>query len=281
MNWRLVMAETLKLRKSRGLVIATILMTLGIGVLVILIPELYRVAHPSAGFAGGQRGLQRIGIAVGFIGSIAAMLVGTAAGTGDLSTGIFRDMVATGKSRAALFGSRVPGALVYWLPLITFSYLVAALLDLAFSSHSAIGPPARSLGSPAGAVSFFNGTVPPMHQFVDWYLWILLYTGFVLLVSIGLSSWIGSRAITLGVLIPFQLFVAPILSNISQLGAVREILYPQSIGYLAPRAGPGAGAGHSFGVLVTSSLGIAWLVLVVWVILAIGAGLWRTLTRDA
>ncbi len=278
MSVRLIRAEALKLRKSRGLVIATVLMTLGIGALVILIPEFYRLAHPTAAFAGGARGLQRIGIAVGFIGSIAAMLVGTAAGTGDLSTGIFRDMVATGKSRAALFGARVPGALIYWLPLVTFAYLVSALLDLAFSDHH---PPApvRSASLPVAVARLFNQGVPAIHQYVDWYLWILLYTVFVLLVSIGLSSLLGSRAITLGILIPFQLFVAPVLSGITQLGAVREAFYPQSIALIEP-LGPGGRGQHSFGVLVTSSLTVAWLVLAAWVVVALAVGLWKTSTRD-
>lgn len=279
MSIRLVMAETLKLRKSRGLLIATVLMNLGVGVLVVLIPEFYRLAHPSAGVAGGQQGLQRVAIAVGFIGSIAAMLVGTAAGTGDLSTGIFRDMVATGKSRAALFGARVPGALVYWVPLLTLSYVVSALLDFAFSNHGGAATVAGSLNPQAAA--YFNGSAPAVHQYLYWYLWLLVYTGFVVVVSLGLSSWIGSRAITLGVLITFQLFVAPILSNITPLGAVREFLYPQSIAYITPSEGPGGAVHHAFGLPVTSSLWIAWLVLVVWVVLAVAAGLWRTLVRDA
>lgn len=278
MNLRLVLAETLKLRKSRGLVIATVLMTLGIAVLVMVIPEFYRLAHPTAAYAGGPHGLQRLAASVGFLGSIAAMLVGTAAGTGDLSTGIFRDLVATGKARSALFFSRVPGALIYWVPLVTVAYLVGALLDLAFSRHTPL--PLGERPSPRSAVFFLDGRVPPIHYFVDWYLWVLLFTVFVLLVSLGLASWMGSRATSLGILIPFELFVAPLLASISQIGPAREILYPQSIGYLVPNF-PGGGKAQMFGTLVTSNTAIAWVVLVGWVALAVGTGVWRTVNRDA
>lgn len=278
MNRRMVLAENLKLRKSRGTTIAAVLMTLGIGVLVSVIPEIYHLARPATSYVGGQRGLQRDAVAVGFLGTIAAMIVGTTAGTGDIASGVFRDLVATGRGRWALFSARIPGALLFWVPLVTFAWVVTSLLDTWFSRPGV----AHCLGGPglAGSCGYLAGTVPPAGQFVTWYLWVLLYTCFVLLVAIGLASWVGSRAITLGILIPFQLFVAPILSNITQLAGFRQIFYPQSIGRIAPSYGPGGGARHVFGVLVTHSLLMAWLVLVVWVLAFLAAGLWRTVTRD-
>ncbi len=38
-------------------------------------------------------------------------MIGIDAGAGDLSAGVFRDLVVTGRSRLALFASRVPAAL--------------------------------------------------------------------------------------------------------------------------------------------------------------------------
>ena len=46
-----------------------------------------------------------------FFGPLAAILIGVEAGAGDASAGVFRDLVVTGRSRLALFASRVPAAL--------------------------------------------------------------------------------------------------------------------------------------------------------------------------
>lgn len=277
---RLVLAETLKIRKSRGLVIASVLLTLGIGVLVMVVPELYRLDHPLSQYVGGQRGLAREAIAIGFLGSIAAMIVGSAVGTGDISTGVLRDLVATGRARSTLFFARVPGALVFWVPLVAVSFLVASLLDVWFSNHSALSCIAVTHGGALSACGVMSGQAPPLHQFVEWFLWVLVYTAFLLLVTIGLASWVGSRAITLGILIPFQLFVAPILGQIHQLAGVRELLYTQSIARIEPSFATSLGMSGVFGQLTTRSLTVAWLVLFAWVAVLLGVGLWRTITRD-
>jgi hypothetical protein len=295
MSARMIRAEALKISKNRAVVITAILMTLGVGVLIMVIPELYRIGRTGVAIVGGQRGLQRGAITDAFLGSIAAMIVGSLVGTGDLSAGVFRDLVATGRSRWALFAAKVPGAFVFWIPLISFGWIVICLLDVWFSFHGSAplrsglpGPCAGQLGlglrgGPGPNCAFFSGATPPFSQFVNWYLWVLLYTGFILLVAIGLSSWVGSRAITLGILIPFQLFVAPILSSISQLGGVRQVLYPQSMGLIAPDVGgQGVPIRHLIGgQTITTSLAMAWFVLALWVVALLGAGAFRNARRDA
>ena len=58
------------------------------------------------------------------------------AGTGDASAGVFRDLVVTGRSRLALFASRVPAALaVCWSVILLDSCCVMG--TYAFAS----GPP--------------------------------------------------------------------------------------------------------------------------------------------
>jgi hypothetical protein len=44
------------------------------------------------------------------LGSIAAILIGSTAGAGDVASGFFRTLVVTGRSRAALFAARIPSA---------------------------------------------------------------------------------------------------------------------------------------------------------------------------
>lgn len=283
MTLRMVRAEVLRIRKNRGVMIAAFAMTLLIGVLITVIPELYRLGHHGLAYVGGERGLERASIAVGFLGSIGAMIMGSAAASIDLSTGVFRDLVATGRSRTSLFLARVAGALVSWVPVVTIAYAVTAGLDWWFSRHGAPVSPECVAGLRGATCAYFSGATPPVSQFVEWYLWILAYTCFLLLVAVGLAALAGSRAITLGILIPFQLFVAPILSAVSQIGGARELLYTQSISRIVPQVGPvvGAGARHLLGTTVTTSLVTAWLVLALWVVVFCGAGCWRTVRRDA
>ncbi len=61
-----------------------------------------------------------------FFGPLAAMLIGVEAGTGDASAGVFRDLVVTGRSRLALFATRVPAALALCCTMIGVAY---GLLD--------------------------------------------------------------------------------------------------------------------------------------------------------
>ena len=61
-----------------------------------------------------------------FFGPLAAILIGVEAGAGDASAGVFRDLVATGRSRLALFASRVPAALALcWLVVLIGYALVS------------------------------------------------------------------------------------------------------------------------------------------------------------
>ena len=46
---------------------------------------------------------------ISFRGAVAAAILGCTVGASDLSSGVFRDLVVTGKARVALFGARVPG----------------------------------------------------------------------------------------------------------------------------------------------------------------------------
>ena len=63
---------------------------------------------PAGGVQNFTDGLRVVAL---FFGPLAAILIGVEAGTGDASAGVFRDLVVTGRSRLALFATRVPAAL--------------------------------------------------------------------------------------------------------------------------------------------------------------------------
>jgi len=256
MSLRLMSAELLKLRKRRGLVWWSLVLSVGIVSAVFAIIEILHLSSPARHeAAGGMDGYQGSIIGLSLAGSIAAILIGSAAGTADVSTGVFRDLVATGRSRWALFAARIPGSLAFFVPVITLGYIVIAACSVGLAGSEA---------------------TPGVSLIVRGYGWILLATGFDLLLALGLSSLIGSRGTTIGVLIGYQFLGAPLLAQIALLGAARQALFPGAINRLAPIGVADQGAPR----LVHSDV-VAVVVILCWVAAALGAGAWRTATRDA
>ena len=144
---RMAGAEFLKLRKKRGLIIWSALLAVG------TVGDLLRVESraPSSGRPAGRRidgftrGLEIVGI---FMGPLAAVLIGAEAGAGDSSAGVFRDLVVTGRSRAALFAARVPGALALCTVVVTLAYL--ALLAFTFGPGRLMDRDAERRHGPRG-----------------------------------------------------------------------------------------------------------------------------------
>ncbi len=257
---RMVGADFLKLRKRRGTLIWALVLTL----LPLLVYYAVRVAQHSSSPAehspaGGLIGyIDAIRILALFFGPLAAIMIGTDGGAGDLAAGVFRDLVVTGRSRIALFAARVPAALgLCWLVVIV-GYLLLVLGTLAF---------AGGLPDPSGAV-FVNGL-----------LFTLLSTGVICVVAVGFSSLTGSRPAALTVLIGWQLVASPVLANISSLGSSRKLVLSQAISHFSPVDLGDHGGGR--GSAVTMAGGTAAIVILVWIVLFLVLGAWRTRTMDA
>ena len=102
---RLVSAEFLKLRKRIGIV----LIALGLTV----VPALIMLAVTGGGDfrTGGMRSYaDQIGV-VAMLVVVCGILVGATIGTADVTSGVFRDLVVTGRSRLDLYAARVPAGL--------------------------------------------------------------------------------------------------------------------------------------------------------------------------
>ena len=255
MTLRLVGAERLKLRKRRGLMWWSLVLTVGVVSLVFAIIEILHLVNPHKhGPAGGLDALRGAMAGLTSAGAIAAILTGAVAGTQDVSADVFRDLVATGRSRWELFAARVPGALAVFLPMITLGYVVVAVCAVAL---------AGSLPTPDPSL------------IVRGYLWVVLYTGFDLMLAVGFASLVGSRAVTNGVLIGWQFIAAPLLAQVSILGGARQALYPSALERLNPA--PIVGGEPN----VVHSAAVAAVVLMAWTAVALAAGGWRTATRDA
>jgi hypothetical protein len=252
---RMVDAEFLKLRKKRGLLAWALVLALGSVMLYFGWRALQHASNPATtlppgGMRGFARGLEIVGI---FIGPLAAVLIGAEAGAGDTATGVFRDLVVTGRSRLALFAARIPGALMLCLPVIAAAYGLVV----------------------AGTFLFAGGTpTPDAAMILNGLGWALLVDGAVCVVALGLASLTNSRPATITVLIGLELVASPLLLEDSSLGSLRKALLDGSVLHFSPALSNGA-------PLVPESLFVAAFVIAAWVVTAVGLGAWRTSRMDA
>ncbi len=126
----MIQAKFHELRRRRGLMIAMAVVTIGIPVVYFAIRLIEHAAAPHTyGPAGGYD--QFGGVIVGalyVLGFIVAATLGTAAGSADLSEGMFRHLVITGRSRLALYFARIPAALAIAVSMVTAGFAVITLV---------------------------------------------------------------------------------------------------------------------------------------------------------
>lgn len=247
----MVSAEFLKLRRRRGIVWWSLLLTSGAMIAAFTTLVILHLNDPAHyGPAGGAKNFIHSMEALIGLGGVASIMIGANAGAGDLGAGVFRDMASSGRSRITLFLVRVPGALLLQLPMILGAIAIAAIASVVLAG----GEPVPT----ATLIAQYGG-------------WVLAGTVLELILAIGLSSLLGTRATTIGVLLAWELIGARLLQSFTFLGGVREALNSTAIDNLRP--------GGS--VLVPMSVVAAITVAVCWAIVALTAGAWRTRTIDA
>jgi hypothetical protein len=253
---RMIASEMLKLRRKRGTMLWALFLGAGSMVAYYAYAALDHASDPvhhgpAGGTLGFARGLQGLAI---LIGPLAAAMIGTEAGAGDVATGVFRDLVATGRSRVALFLARIPAALLLTFACLSIGLGIAIVAALALAD----GDPTPGLG-----------------MIVSGSEWVLLADGLVCLLAVGLASLTGSRAITLTALIGWELVLSPQLLDASSLGSLRKFLLDGALVRIEPTPVPN-GTPH-----LSMSLAFVITVMTLWPLLATALGAWRTATRDA
>jgi hypothetical protein len=122
----MIAARFKELRKRRGLMITVLVVTIGIPTLYFAIRLLqHSIAPHTYGPAGGYS--QYVGVVVGVLfvfGFIVAATLGATAGSSDLTEGMFRHHVITGRSRIALYLARIPAGLAIILPAVAIGFTV-------------------------------------------------------------------------------------------------------------------------------------------------------------
>jgi hypothetical protein len=245
---RLFSAELLKHRRRRPLVLATIALLVGPVLLGYGIPYVLHAVDPDKyGPAGGVENFNSSIEVLGLLGLVAAIIVGVTAGAGDLSAGVFRELVVTGRSRLALFAVRIPGGLAFLLPVAAASFALAATAATVLAD----GEPTPGAGLIARQGGF-----------------LLLLLAFSFVTAVGLASVLSSRGIAIGLLLGWHLAAAPILLS---TGKLDSLLPNAALERLQPALE------NRPGISVVAAAAI----LAVWTAAAVGPGAWRTVTREA
>jgi ABC-2 type transport system permease protein len=252
---RLIGAELLKVRKRRGLMLTTLVLTVAPMIVAYTVLLILHGTNPAKyGPAGGLENLSGSMDVLTQLGVVAAILVGSTLGAGDLGAGVFRELVVTGRSRLALFAARLPAGLLLVFVVVGAGFIVTATASSLFAG-SADAPNAGLLVASAA--------------------WLGLVTGLALVLALGVSSTLGSRGTTIGIVLGWQLIAMPFLLQIGALGTLREGLLGAALERVEPAAS------FEGGNSVPMSLAAAIGVIAVWTVVPLAAGAWRTCTRDA
>lgn len=222
---RLVNAEFLKLFRRTGLVLAAF------GVTVV--PAL--LMHTLDGRFGDHFGV------LALLAVVAGIMVGSSLGTSDESSGVFRELVATGRPRLDLFAARVPAGLALVLLAALAGYLVLA----------------------------------PDALVVEYAGWLGIVAAVSFALSLGVASVVGSAGQSIAILLALWLIVTPLVQNAESLEWLQDGLVITGLDRIMPSELIEGGPGRSI------SLAGAIAVLLAWSVVPLLAGAWRTMTRDA
>lgn len=252
---QMISADLLRLRKKRGMIalaLAVVLVPLVIMTGYDVVKHASDPAHyaPAGGLNSYGRLLDLLGV---FMGPVAAILIGAEAGAGDLAAGVFRDNVLTGRSRTALFLSRIPAAVAVTLTVTAVAFAIGVAATLGF----------------AGGLA-----TPSLSVILQSVAWLALANSVVCVIALGLASLTGSRPGTITALIGWELVLSPLVVQASSLGSLRRGVLDSVLLFLKP--GPATGP-----PVVPMPVVVAIVVTVVWLVIASAAGAWRMQTRDA
>jgi hypothetical protein len=224
--------------------------TIGAAALAVVVPAIQHSSDPvKHGPAGGIENYTGTMSVLVLLVIIVGAIVGSTAGSQDLETGVFRDSAATGRSRTALFGARIPGALAIVLPMALIAAAIEGVAGVALSG---------SLEAPSASI-VIGGTAAA------------LAAGVVsVAISVALSALVASRGPVIGIVLAFELAISKLLIGIPALGGVRELIPNASLDRI----------GNSPQQAFHMGLGVAIAVLLAWTAAAFAAGAWKTKTRE-
>ena len=128
-TWDLITTKNLEIRRRRGLMITMLVLIVLPTVLFYGLRLLFHAIDPHTYAPAGNPGLfSQVTNMTAEFGFIAAAALGAAVGTTDLSDGMFRHLVITGRSRLALYLARIPAGLAISVPLVALVFTMGCLV---------------------------------------------------------------------------------------------------------------------------------------------------------
>jgi hypothetical protein len=268
----LIGAKFLELRKRRIFITVTLAFTIALPVIfygIRLISHLSDPAHYAP--AGAANAFATAGTLMDEFGFIIAVTLGATAGTADLTDGMFRHLVITGRSRLALYLARIPAGLAILGSLAAVGFTVTCLVTAFLNSPHPGGVLPPSPGAMAGSG-----------------LWLELDLVIGFTVGLGLGSLMGQRTIPVILLIVLEIIITPILTDHALPGFVngQRLVVGVAMDQLKPAAlaggttiGPEGGQRALHLPLMPT-----WAMITViagWIIGWSAIGAWKMITRDA
>ena len=267
----LIGAKLLELRKRSVLMVVTAAFTVGLPVIFYGIRAIYHLSDPvHNGPAGAPSAFATAGTLMAEFGFIVAVMLGATAGTDDVTDGMFRQLVITGRSRLALYLARIPAGLTILLSLAALGFTVAALVTAFLNSPHAPGALTPSASALAGAG-----------------LWLELYLVIGFTVGLGLGVLMGQRTVPVVLLIVLEIIITPILADhaLPHFVNVERLIVGVPMDQLQPAVlAGGAHVGPTGGVGLVIPPMPTWAMAAViagWVIGWLAIGAWKMATRDA
>jgi hypothetical protein len=125
-NGAMIATRLMELRKRHGLMTALIVVFIGLPTIFLAIRLILHAVNPhSYSPAGGYDTFNNMVDVILFIfGFIVAATLGCFAGSVDLTEGVFRHLVVTGRSRVALYLARIPAGLAILIPLVAVGFTI-------------------------------------------------------------------------------------------------------------------------------------------------------------
>lgn len=129
-NGAMIRTRIMEIRKRRGLMAALVAVNIGIPALFLAIRLILHAVDPhSFSAAGGYSTFDDMTEGVLFVfGFIVAATLGCFAGSADLTEGVFRHLVVTGRSRVALYFARIPAGLAILVPLVAVGFTIVCAI---------------------------------------------------------------------------------------------------------------------------------------------------------
>lgn len=241
-------ADLRRMFKRRGLILAGILAPAVIALAIAITFEVLHIVRPADNPTAGGADLLSFASAVALISTVFGTVIGAMFGAEDVANGTLRYILLTGCSRVRLFLIRVP-----LVAIVAIAVALPALLILIIASFVLPHP-----GQPA----------PSAHDVWVQLLGLLVNVGVFSLIAYGIGVAIRSTGGAIAVALGLNLV------GLNLIGAITLLLpgtKPWILGAAISRIVEGG----------SSSLIVALLATVIWVVVFLAIGLARALRTEA